>query len=176
MSLYVIDTNVILAANRSHDELSLDCVEACVSLLEDIKQSGTVVVDDAYRIFKEYQNKTSAGQPKGLGDVFLKWLFQNSANPKRCVQIVLTEHAADVFDEFPAKDLERRFDPPDRKFVAVANAHPKKPHIVQAADCKWLDWNCKLKAYGIVVDFLCPDDICRFYQQKFPGKAVPDIQ
>lgn len=176
MSLYVIDTNVILAANHSHDDLSLDCVETCILRLTDIQQAGIVVIDDEYRILREYQKKTDVKRPKGPGDVFLKWLLQNSANVKHCVQITLNEQASDMFDEFPEKDLENRFDPPDRKFVAVANAHPKKPRVLQAADCKWLDWNSELKAHGIVVEFLCPEDICRFYEQKFPGKAVPPIR
>ncbi len=45
----------------------------------------------------------------------------------------------------------------DRKFVAVANAHPDKPPIMHATDSKWWAWKDALKDVGITVHFLCPD-------------------
>lgn len=176
MSLCVVDTNVILAANGSHENLSPGCVETCTSRLNTIKNNGTVVIDDQFRILLEYRNKTNSNRGRGPGDIFLKWLLQNKANVKHCIQVSLTEHAADVFEEFPVKALEDEFDAPDRKFVAVANAHPKKPCVLQATDCKWLNWHDDLKASGITVEFLCLDDVCRFYARKFPGKAVPLVE
>lgn len=176
MTLCVVDTNVILAANGSHDDLSSGCVETCILRLHAIQKNGTVVIDDQFRILAEYQNKTDSVRGKRPGDAFLKWLLQNKANVKRCIQVSLTEHAADVFKEFPVKVLENEFDAPDRKFVATANAHPEKPSVLQATDCKWLNWHDDLKASGITVEFLCLDDVCRFYARKFPGKAVPLVE
>jgi len=171
----IIDTNVLLVANGMHGDVSSECISACVRKLAEIKNNGVVVLDDAYRILKEYLLKTSPNQPKGVGDVFLKWLQQNLAN-NTCVETVaITENLPDEFDEFPDAGLQQMFDPPDRKFVAVANAHDEKPPILQAADCKWLDWWQVLANNEIEVKFLCPNDVCRFYQNKFPRKPLPPL-
>lgn len=111
--------------------------------------------------------------PKGVGDLFLKWLMRNAGNSARVEQLTLTEVAEHCFAEFPDSALELVFDASDRKFAAVAHAHPAKPPVWQAADCKWLDWWQPLKAKGISVDFLCPDDACKFYRKKFPKKPRP---
>jgi hypothetical protein len=171
----VIDTNVLLVANRKHNDVSPDCVMECVNRLLTIQKNGITVVDDGYRILREYQNKTHPNQPKGPGDAFLKWLLQNLGNTARVEQVSLTETAADEFTEFPDPVLQARFDAPDRKFAAVAHAHPDKPRIWQAADCKWVDWWPALKAKEVRVEFLCPDDTCKFYRKKFPHKPEPEL-
>ena len=173
----VIDTNVLLVANGQHSEVSMECVTECVRRLQAMEKTGVTVIDDGFRILGEYQNKTSLNPPKGVGDVFLKWLLRNAGNPARVELVSLTESEQDRFTEFPDPALEPSFDAPDRKFVAVAHAHPDKPPIWQAADCKWLDWWPSLQAKGVRVEFLCPEDACGFYRNKFPGKplaALPD--
>lgn len=171
----VIDTNVLLVANQQHKDVSLQCVVRCIELLKARQLSGIVVIDDGYRILAEYQNKTSLHPPKGVGDVFLKWLLREAGNKARVEQVPLTETAENCFAEFPAFELENSFDPPDRKFVAVAHAHPNRPPIMQAVDCKWLDWWPALQEKGIRIEFVCPDDACRFYQKKFPNKPAPTL-
>lgn len=170
----VIDTNVLLVANGQHDDVSEDCVAECVKRLQTIQKKGVVVIDDEFRILKEYQNKTSLNPPKGVGDVFLKWLLRQSGS-QLVEHVTINETADDCFAEFPDPVLEPLFDAPDRKFAAVAHAHQEKPEIWQAADCKWLDWWPALRAKGIEVDFLCPEDACSFYIKKFPEKAAPHL-
>jgi hypothetical protein len=70
------------------------------------------------------------------------------------------------FAEFPNHPGLSTFDPSDRKFVAVANAHPGKPPILQATDSKWVGWNEALNACDIKVDFLCPNEIRKTYDHK----------
>ncbi len=171
----VIDTNVLLVANGQHLDVSADCVTACVERLQAMEKAGTTVIDDGFRILGEYQNKTSLNPPKGVGDVFLKWLLRQAGNPARVEQICLTELAENEFVEFPDAALQPAFDAPDRKFAAVAHCHPEKPPIWQAADCKWLDWWPALQAKGVRVEFLCPEDACAFYSNKFPGKPLPAL-
>lgn len=175
MNATVIDTNVLLVANGSHADVSPACRKVCVERLLQHQHSGVVVIDDGYRILREYQNKTRPNQPKGVGDAFLKWLLQQAGNPARVHRVPLTEVNADEFAEFPDQALQPVFDPPDRKFAAVAHAHPDKPPIWQAADCKWLNWWQPLLAKGVTVDFLCPEDALRFYGNKFPGHVVPPL-
>lgn len=171
----VIDTNVLLVANQQHADVSIDCTEACIKRLQSMQKAGVVVIDDGHRILGEYQRKTSLNPPKGVGDVFLKWLLREAGNSARVEQVALTEHAPDCFAEFPDTALQPLFDPPDRKFAAVANAHTDKPSIWQAADSKWLNWWPALQAHSVLVDFLCPDDVCEFYRHKFPGQPVPEL-
>lgn len=170
----VIDTNVLLVANGQHADVSPDCVAECVQRLQAMQQRGITVIDDGYRILGEYQHKTSLNPPKGVGDVFLKWLLRQSGT-QQVEQVTLNETATDCFAEFPDLALEPLFDAPDRKFAAVAHAHLDKPTIWQAADCKWLDWWPALQAKGVAVDFLCPADACAFYGKKFPGKPAPRL-
>lgn len=170
----VIDTNVLLVANGQHDDVSADCVAECVRHLQMMQTSGVTVIDDDYRILGEYQHKTRLNPPRGVGDVFLKWLLRHADTP-RVEQVSLTESAAEQFVEFPDPDLEPLFDAADRKFAAVANAHPEKPEVWQAADCKWLDWWPALKAKDIKIRFLCPHDACSFYRKKFPDRPEPAL-
>lgn len=172
---FVVDTNVLLVANGAHSDISLQCVASCVNRLMDIQSSGRIVIDDRYKIITEYLNKTRPNQPKGPGDIFLKWLLQNQSNANRVDVVTLTETADDTFVEFPDDHLAAAFDPPDRKFVAIACAHPDKPPILQATDCKWLNWWRRLLDYDVTVIFLCPDDVCRFYHNKFPNLACPPV-
>lgn len=168
----VIDTNVLLVANGQHADVSEDCITTCVTRLQSIQRSGIVVIDDGYRLVGEYRRKTSLKPPNNVGDKFLKWLLQHTGTP-RVEQVSLNEIAPNSFTEFPDPVLEPIFDAPDRKFAAVAHAHPDKPTIWQAADSKWLDWWPALRAKGVEVDFLCPVDACAFYGKKFPEKPVP---
>ena len=171
----VIDTNVLLVANGQHADVSIDCVVECGNRLQAMKTTGVTIVDDGYRILGEYQHKTSLHPPKGVGDVFLKWLLREAGNLDRVEQVNLTELAENEFAEFPDPILQPMFDAPDRKFAAVAHAHPEKPPIWQAADCKWLDWWPVLREKGVRVEFLCPDDACGFYRNKFPNKPLPTL-
>lgn len=170
----VIDTNVLLVANGQHSNVSTDCVTECVKRLQLIQKVGTTVIDDGFRNLGEYQNKTSLNPPKGVGDVFLKWLLRQSGSAQ-VEQVTLNESAENCFIEFPDPELEPLFDAPDRMFAAVAHAHPEKPTIWQASDCKWLDWWPALKDKGINVDFLCATDVCAVYEKKFPTKPKPQL-
>ena len=175
----VIDTNVLLVANGQHPDVSPGCVLTCVQHLQAMQAEGVTVIDDGHRILDEYLHKTQVNRPKGVGDLFLKWLLRQTANPERVEQVRLTETRADngelTFAEFPDAALQPRFDPSDRKFAAVAHAHPEHPPIWEAADCKWLDWWPALKASGVTVEFLCPEDTCHFHATKFPGQPTPPL-
>lgn len=166
MTTRVVDTNVILVANGQHGDVSAACVASCARALDDLKAQGRVAIDEGYRILGEYQNKTAPHAGKRAGDVFLKWLLRNNANPSRCDQVPLVEHHARGFESFPADERLARFDASDRKFVAVAARHPSKPPILQAADSKWLGWAPALTEHGVAVEFLCPLDIQAFDEQK----------
>ncbi len=162
----VVDTNVILTANRQHADVSEACIVSCVQRLHEIVTRGRVAIDDEYRILNEYKNRTTPHIGKRPGDAFVKWLLRNNANPARCDRVTLQEHEERGFESFPQDDRLDAFDPADRKFVAVAHAHADQPLILQATDSKWIDWAPALRDHGVNVEFLCPGDIRTFDDRK----------
>ena len=173
MTAVVIDTNVLLVANNRHGGVSAPCITACVRRLLEIRDSGTVVLDDGRRIIREYAGNFQPTRQPGVGDEFFKWLAQNQANVQRVHQVQIYESGAGEFAQFPDAALQAEFDPPDRKFVATSAAHADRPPIVQAADSKWVAWWERLEQHGIRVQFPCPHDIKRFYAGKFPDAGPP---
>lgn len=163
----VVDTNVVLIANGQHQDVSPSCVKFCVLTLQKIINGERIALDDCFRILLEYQNKTKPHRGKRPGDLFVKWALRNNANAARCDQVILLDHPERGFTSFPDDPELEDFDAPDRKFVAVAAAHPQHPPIQQAADSKWLNWENALNRHGVRVLFLCEEDIQRFHRNKF---------
>ena len=163
---FIVDTNVILVANGQHDDVGPPCVAACALKLQSIMAGGRIALDQDFEILLEYQNKTTPKKGNRPGDAFVKWALQNNANATKCDRIELHSHPDRGYKSFPDDERLSKFDPPDRKFVAVAAAHKNHPPILQAADSKWLGWAPALSDHGIEVDFLCPGDIQRFHDKK----------
>ncbi len=152
----VIDTNVLIVANnRESKQASPECVISCVQWLQGFEKSGILVIDSNWLIIKEYRKKVNpSGQP-GVGDAFLKWVLLNRNNLNRCEQVTITQISEYEFLEFPQSESLKKFDPSDRKFVAVALTHSKKPPIVNAVDSDWAIDQEALSEHGIYVEFLC---------------------
>lgn len=152
----VVDTNVAVIANgRSGGDA--DCELACVELLRELTQHGSVALDVSDRIFTEYRNNLGlAGQP-GVGDAFMRWVATNRFNPSLCEQIELCVigPTEDDFAEFPSDPRLASFDPADRKFVAVANAPPPGRVVHVAIDRDWKRHAADLAASGVNVNFVC---------------------
>lgn len=157
----VVDTNVPVVANGKSVQASPECVQTCVTRLRELTQTGRLVLDNRWLILKEYKaNLRSDGQP-GVGDAFLKWVLTNYSNPDRCelLPITPTDEEYTDFVEFPRSPGLSRFHSHDRKFVAVALAHPERPPILQAVDTLWWEMKAALEQAGVTVDFLCADDM-----------------
>ncbi len=169
-SKVVVDTNVPKTANLSKKPASISddlvfCVAQCVNSIENIIKKGGLVIDDGDEIFNEYRRQLSmSGQP-GIGDKFLKWVYDCRFGFPSSDRVSITK-IGDSYGEFPDHDGLSNFDISDRKFVAVANAHADKPPILEATDSKWWGLKEALKESGIIVNFLCPDYIKNKYQEK----------
>ncbi len=170
IGLRIIDTNVPVTANKSlnlenePDEIH-DCIYACIEAIESVQHTKQIVLDSGEEIFNEYKDHLSfSGQP-GPGDAFFKWLHQNRWSFPKSQRVVITK-TAESYVEFPDHHDLADFDISDRKFVAVANAHPEKPPILQAVDSKWWGWKDALEKAGIVVHFLCEKYIREKYKKK----------
>ncbi len=167
----IVDTNVPINANlatqpNSESEVTDECVMACVLEIENITSGKRkLVLDEADEIFSQYQRHLSfSGQP-GQGDRFMKWVHDHQYQPRHITRVPITQ-ASDSYEEFPEHAGLAKFDPNDRIFIAVANAHPDKPPILQSTDSKWWGWNKALKEVGITVEFLCPEYIKSKYKEK----------
>jgi hypothetical protein len=162
----VVDTNVILVANGQHDNVGSECVADCAVKLESIMSHGRIALDSKFEVLSEYQNKTQPVRAKRPGDVFVKWVLQNRSNIDRCDSVSLEENPQRKYEAFPDDYRLATFDESDRKFVAIASAHPQKPGILQATDSKWLAWTGALNDHGVTVEFLCGVEVARFHRRK----------
>ena len=97
------------------------------------------------------------GQP-GVGFQFLRWLWQNVANPDVCREVAIRQISWDPedYDEMPKDTSLATFDPSDRKFVAVAMAYDGHAVIVNAVDSDWRIAEHSLITNGLHLKFLCP--------------------
>ncbi len=166
----LMDTNVPKTANLAlaPDQVPQDlvgCVLACVEAVEHVIKKQALVMDAGEEIFDEYRQQLSMkGQP-GVGDRFMKWVHDNRWSFPEANRVQITKNG-ESYDQFPAHAGLTQFDPSDRKFIAVANAHPEKPAIIQATDSKWWGWKDALGEVGITVHFLCHDYVQKKYVKK----------
>lgn len=157
MRAAVVDTNVLVAANEASDHVTLYCVIASIDVLSTLRQSGIVALDDRFLILEEYRRHASpTGQP-GVGDEFLRHLYDNLYNEASCRQVPITPVEDDSFAEFPNDQRLAAFHRDDRKFVAVALCCNPAAEIFNATDTDWWHHREALETNGVHVRFICPD-------------------
>jgi len=162
MKAFVVDTNVPIVANGQADHADSDCILACLKALEEVRRTK-IVLDDDLRIVSEYFHKLSRSGEPGPGDAFVKWAYDNQANPARCEQVHITPKpgAREDYEEFPEDPQLEGFDPSDRKFAAAARASQLKPKVLNAVDTDWWRARRPLARRGVHVEFLCPQAMQR---------------
>ncbi|MEZ4632763.1 MAG: hypothetical protein R2880_18980 [Deinococcales bacterium] len=154
---FVVDTNVLVLANgRDTTEKQLRCQLASIEALEEVRQH-LAVIDNLGCILSEYQRYCNFSSQLGMGDEFFKYLFQHQADEHSCEQVVLTPLDKDCksFKEFPNTEELQKFDPSDKKFVAVALQSIHKPPILNATDSDWQAFSTALNKQGILVQEIC---------------------
>jgi hypothetical protein len=160
MKAAVVDTNVLVVANGRAAQAGPGCVANCVETLTQVQATGRIVLDDRLLILSEYlANASLSGQP-GLGDAFLKWVWEHQAVAE-CCETVAVKPRDGSFEEFPDTPELEGFDPSDRKFVAVAIASKNNPEVLNAVDSDWWDFRDVLTRNGVHVRFLCPEQFKR---------------
>lgn len=166
----LVDTNVPKTANLAiqpdpDSDVPDICVRACIEAVRHVIKNRGLVIDAGDEIFDEYRHQLSMkGQP-GMGDLFMKWVHDNRWGLPEVDRVTITKNG-DSYDQFPSHKGLESFDRSDRKFVAVANGHSKKPPILQATDSKWWGWKESLAKVGITVFFLCPEYAEAKYAEK----------
>lgn len=161
MKHVVIDTNVLVVSNGLTTHADSACVEACIARLVHARADEKVVLDLNGLILGEYDRYCTPWNPQRPGDQFLRWLLQVQADPTKCerVELVETGNPARPVEPFPADPDLARFDPDDHKFVASVHASVDSPHVVNAVDGDWRDYQKPLQRNGVEVQFLCPQHI-----------------
>lgn len=151
MTTCVVDTNVLVVANRRGTNADEECKKRCVEELEHIEKHCVVVVDCCDLIVEEYMKHASFG-PLGVGDAFFKHVFNNRFNPARVRRVRITRNDDDRrgFEELPVNGL----DPADRKFLATAVVG--NAPVLNATDSDWNEQKELTTKVGVEVRQLCP--------------------
>ncbi len=170
MSKYIIDANVpILAATPVRDipedqfTCALNAMKFIHSFLQD--SNSKLVLDDEWRVLSEYQNIEKRNTGRSIGMEFLSWVYQNRLKDV-CDLLHLEEVSENVYAEYPPTEELREFDPPDRKYIALAYKHKEHPPIIEASDSKWWGIKGALREYGLQVNFIDEEYIKMKYEQK----------
>lgn len=164
----VVDTNVATTANGANPGAPQSCMAASAKVLHEVMTNGHVFLDDGRRIIDEYLGNLNSRGQLGAGDVFLKWLLTHEWNSEKVTRVAITSTVLDDedFNELPSPPAGTSYDRSDRKFLAVAAAHPDHPPILQSFDSKWVGWTTALEAIGVTIHFLCPEAIRAKYTEK----------
>ena len=151
MTVFVVDTNVAIAANGRDTHADMPCQLVCIEKLEEVAKHGVVAVDDAGAIIDEYGGRLRLSGRPGLGDAFFKHIFDNQYYRSRVRRVRVTPSDDDRrgFEELPENDFDRS----DRKFLAVAVV--AKAVVLNATDSDWVEHEELMESLGVVVDQLC---------------------
>ena len=156
----MVDTNTLMIANNVGEspQASIECVDACIDLLNRIVEEATyvLVIDDSWHIMGEYERGLGKGAD-GLGKAFYIWAAKRIFT-EQCDCVSITQLAEFEFAEFPHTDAAlATFDKSDRKFVAVARKHEAKPPISVAIDRGWHKHHVALAQHEVRIEFVCTD-------------------
>jgi hypothetical protein len=159
----IIDTNVAVVAGGESPQASPACVVACrAALRRMVAGKDTLVIDDGWRILREYKRNIHPANAPRPDAEFLLWAYENHRNPSRCECVCIhdSNDGLRAFDEFPGDSDLAGFHRNDRKFVAVSLAIADPPPVVVAIDDGWWEHREALNRHGVRVEFICEEDIC----------------
>lgn len=153
MTMIVVDTNVAIVANGGKTtNADLRCQLSCTERLEIVVKEEVVALDNAQQILTEYgQHLSFSGRP-GVGDMFFKYVFDNQHQEERVQLIAITEceDADRGYEELP----RNKFDPSDRKFLAVAVV--SRAVALNATDSDWGEEQRLINELKVEIEQLCP--------------------
>ena len=152
MSTFVVDTNVAVSANGRKTHADGRCQLECVRKLKAVAVGEVVAIDDGGSILQEYLKYLRWSGQLGAGDAFLKHVFNFQYDSTRVRRVPLTpsEDHRRGFEELPPN----RFDPSDRKFLAVAVV--ASAVVLNATDSDWHEHRALTDELGVEVRQLCP--------------------
>ena len=96
---FVVDTNVAIVANGRGIHADASCQLTCVERLKSLVATEIIAIDDRGLVLEEYKSRLNISGMPGVGDVFLKHLFNNQYHDDRVRRVPVT----------PSKDDDRGF-------------------------------------------------------------------
>lgn len=127
MNKYIIDANVALLAGTNVKDIPVDqlvCARKCLDFINKFMHNpqASLVLDAEGRILKEYRNANLLKGSPNMATRFYIWACQNM--PKQAEDFIsLKEIDESVFLHYPDSEKLKKFDPPDRKYIALAYSH-----------------------------------------------------
>jgi len=149
---FVVDTNVAIVANGRETHADARCQLTCVERLKSLAAGEVVTIDDRGLILDEYRRRLNLSGMPGVGDLFLKHVFNNQYRDDRVRRVGVTpsEDNRRGFQELP----ENAFDHSDRKFLAVAVVG--RAVVLNATDSDWDEHKALMGSLEVEVMQLCP--------------------
>ena len=159
--IFVVDTNVAIVANRRETDADVRCQLNCVERLRALTSREIVAIDDGGSILEEYKRRLNFSGMPGVGDAFLKHVFNYQYQDDRVRRVAVTPSDDDGrgFEELP----ENTFDRSDRKFLAVAVV--AEAVVLSATDSDWDEQAALMNALSVKVSQLCPQHQSRRTRQ-----------
>lgn len=159
----IVDTNVPLVAAGKHEHATVSCRRSCVDFVNSVLNGDVCLVLDEHReVLSEYRSNMypDPNPSSGLANNFLMYIISNYGIRERVQRLILSWSEDGEYNTWP-RDLELlKFDPSDRKWVALAVAFEQetgqKVPITYAIDRDWDDNQEALKRCGIKLNPLCP--------------------
>jgi hypothetical protein len=148
---YIIDTNVLIAANGHSPQVSAGGVERCQKFVNSLFVNTLISIDSNNEIFDEYfRHMNFSGQP-GIGDSFVKYLFDRQADITICETVEVIREAKHHYRVLSDKPDLLDFDKSDLKFIAVHLLSKYHSPIVDACDSDWAENKVLLNSHNIKV-------------------------
>lgn len=169
---YIVDTNVPKKASEMHsiDRLEAQCSLSCLKFIKQLMDSrdDVLVLDVNMEIWKEYSHILKSNAEPNVATQFLGWVQRNLTLREGCrvERIKLTVLGDREYEEFPESEELVGFDPSDRKFIALSNAHKEHPPVVEGSDSLWWGFKDALEKVGIHINFLCEEYVRLKYEAK----------
>ena len=147
MTAFVVDTNVAVAANGRDTHADEQCQLACVEKLESVVATEVVAIDDGGAILDEYMRRLNLSGMPGVGDAYLRHVFNYQGQNHRVRRVAVTPNEDDRrgYHELP----ENAFDRSDRKFLAVAVVSGAV--VLNATDSDWGEEEALMERLGVEV-------------------------
>ena len=158
---FIIDTNIIIAANGGTDHLEEKETDKCKQFVSTLFENSIISLDLQGEIFQEYFKYVDRrGQP-GIGDYFVKYLWDRQNNIKYCEKVNIEKNKKGIYKQFNKKEDLLEFDSNDQKFIAVYLGSKMNTIICNASDSDWENSKALLMKYNInVLEILKEEKIC----------------
>lgn len=159
--VYIMDTNVAKVADFDDSpQASLACQKRCYEFVEAIviTKKFRLILDTTWMVMGEYRNVIK--KKGGIGEQLIRLLSSTIGSGEYSLLVPITRQNGS-FIEFPDDSRLEKFDPSDRKWIALARAYiqsyPDQPPspIVEATDDKWHAFEAVFKEYGVMIDWIC---------------------